>query len=180
MFAEDPWTSCHISALKLDQHLNMAINVDLNGLNHEGGGGRNGLSKSHLDFNPELFTNFMVYKSIEGWICLFDRMDFKVDLVCCIHLPLSALKNHPVIPNSLARIQETFPDIQMEDIVRLVPKTSSKFLRSGPDGVNLEHDLITGKLHVSDWIVGLGGIENAILEQFETPLLCLMLLKYFR
>ena len=104
-------------------------------------------------------------------------MGFKVDFVCCIHLPLSALKDHPVIPKSLKRIQETFPDIQMEDIVRLVPKTSSKFLRSGPDSVNLKHDLITGKLHVSDWIIGLGGIENAILQQFETPLFCLTLLK---
>ena len=177
MFAEDPWTSCHISALKLDQHLNMAINVDLNMLNNNGGGGRHGLSKTHLDFNPELYTNFMVYKSTEGWICLHDRMGFKVDFVCCIHLPLSALKNHPVIPKSLKRIKEIFPDIQMEDVVRLVPKTSSKFLRSG---VNLEHDLITGKLHISDWIVGLGGIENLILQQFETPLICLMLLKYFR
>ena len=180
MFAEDPWTSYHISALKLDGCLNMAINMDLNGLNHEGGGGRNGLSKTHLDFNPELFTNFMVYKSMEGWVCLFDRIGFKVDFVCCIHLPLSALKNHPVIPNLLKKIKETFPDIKMEDIVRLVPKTSSKFLRSGPYNVNLGNDLKTGQQHVSDWIFGLGGIENAILQQFETPLFCLMLLKYFR
>ena len=180
MFAEDQWTSCHISALKLDHHLNRAIHIDLNMLNNNGGGGRHGLSKEHLNFNPELYTNFMVYKSTEGWICLHDRMGFKVDFVCCIHLPLSALKNHPVIPKSLKRIQEIFPDIKMEDVVRLVPKTSSKFLRSGPDGVNLECDLITGKLHVSDWIVGLGGIENLILQQFETPLICLMLLKYFR
>jgi hypothetical protein len=34
--------------------------------------------------------------------------------------------------------------------------------------------------NVSDWVIGLGGIENKILEQFETPLLCLMMLKYFR
>ena len=180
MFAEDPWTSYHISALKLDQHLNMAINVDLNGLNHEGGGGRRGLSKTHLDFNPSMFTNFMIYKSTEGWICLNDRMGFKVDFVCCIHLPLSALKNHPFIPNSLKRIQKTFPDIQMDDIVCLVPKTSSKFLRSGPYNVILGSDLKTGQQHVSDWIIGLGGIENAILQKFETPLFCLMLLKYFR
>ena len=180
VFAEDPWTSYHISALKLDQKLNKAINVDFNGLNNNGGGGRHGLSKTHLDFNPELYTNFMVYKSPEGWICLHDRMGFKVDFVCCIHLPLSALKNHPVIPKSLKRIQETFPNIQMDDVVRLVPKTSSKFLRSGPYNVILGSDLKTGQQHVSDWIVGLGGIENAILQQFETPLFCLMLLKYFR
>ena len=180
MFTEDPWTSYHISALKLDQRLNRAINVDFNGLNNNGGGGRHGLSKTHLNFNPELYTNFMVYKSAEGWICLHDRMGFKVDFVCCIHLPLSALKNHPVIPKSLKRIQDTFPDIKMENIVRLVPKTSSKFLRSGPYYPFLGDDLKTGQKNVSDWIIGLGGIENAILEQFETPLLCLMLLKYFR
>ena len=38
MFAEGPWTSCHISAQKLDQHLNTAISWDLNMLNNSGGG----------------------------------------------------------------------------------------------------------------------------------------------
>ena len=130
MFSEDPWTTSYISALKLDQHLNMAISVDLNMLNNNGGASRNGLSKKNLDFNPELFTNFMIYKTTEGWRCLHDSMGFNVDFVCCIHLPLSALKNHPVIPNSLKKIQDTFPDMQMEDTVRLVPKTSPKFKRS--------------------------------------------------
>ena len=135
MFSEDPWTTNYISALKLDQHLNMAIHVDLNMLNNNGGSSRNGLSKNNLSFNPELFTNFMIYKTTEGWRCLHDSMGFKVDFVCCIHLPLSALKNHPVIPNSLKKIQDTFPDMQMEDTVRFVPKTSPKFKRSCPYNV---------------------------------------------
>ena len=52
MFSEDPWTTNYISALKLDQHLNMAINVDFNMLNNNGGGSRHGM-KNNLDFNPE-------------------------------------------------------------------------------------------------------------------------------
>ena len=66
----------------------------------------------------------------DGWICHHDSMSFKVDFVCCIHLPLSALKDHPVIPDSIMKIQDTFPNIQIEDMVRLVPKTSPKFQRS--------------------------------------------------
>ena len=130
MFSEDPWTTNYISALKLDQHLHMAIHSDLNMLKNNGGGGRHGLSKSNLDFNPELFSNFMIYKTTEGWKCHHYSMGFKVDFVCCIHLPLSALQDHPVIPNSIMKIQDTFPNIQMEDMVRLVPKTSPKFKRS--------------------------------------------------
>ena len=130
MFSEDPWTTNYISALKLDQHLNMAIHVDLNMLNNNGGSSRHGLSKNNLSFNPELFTNFMIYKTTEGWRCLHDSMGFNVDFVCCIHLPLSALKDHPVIPDSIMKIQDTFPNIQIEDMVRLVPKTSPKFQRS--------------------------------------------------
>ena len=57
----------HISAQKLDQYLNLAINLDLNMLNNNGGGGGHGLSKSHLDFNPDLFTNIMIMKTPEGW-----------------------------------------------------------------------------------------------------------------
>ena len=130
MFTEDPQrTTNYISALKIDQHLNTAMHRDLNMLNNNGGSSRGEL-KTNLNFNPGLFTNFMVYKSTEGWICLHDSMGFKIDFVCCIHLPLSALKNHPVIPNSLKKIQETFPDMPMEETVRLVPKTSPKFLRS--------------------------------------------------
>ena len=129
MFSEDPWTTNYISALKLDQHMNMAININLNMLN-TGGSSRNGLSKRNLDFDPELFSNFMIYKTTEGWKCHHDSMGFKVDFVCCIHLPLSALKDHPVIPDSIMKIQDTFPNIQIEDMVRLVPKTSPKFQRS--------------------------------------------------
>ena len=129
MFSEDPWTTNYISALKLDQHMHMAIDTNLNMLN-TGGGGRSGLSKKNLDFNPELFSNFMIYKTTEGWKCHHDSMGFKVDFVCCIHLPLSALKDHPVIPDSIMKIQDIFPNMQIEDMVRLVPKTSPKFQRS--------------------------------------------------
>ena len=130
MFTEDPQrTTNYISALKLDQHLNMAMNGNLNMLNNNGGSSRGGL-KTNLSFSPELFSNFMIYKSTDGWICLHDSMGFKVDFVCCIHLSLSALKHHPVIPTSLIKIQETFPNMQMEDTVRLVPKTSPKFMSS--------------------------------------------------
>ena len=130
MFTEDAQrTTNYISALKLDQHLNVAMNGDLNMLNNNGGSSRGGL-KTNLKFSPELFNNFMIYKSTDGWICLHDSMGFKVDFVCCIHLSLSALKHHPVIPHSLMKIQETFPNMQMEDSVRLVPKTSPKFMRS--------------------------------------------------
>ena len=59
MFTEDPQrTTNYISALKLDQHLTMAMNGDLNMLNNNGGSSRGGL-KTSLNFNPELFTNFM-------------------------------------------------------------------------------------------------------------------------
>ena len=107
-------------------------------------------------------------------------MGFKVDFVCCIHLPMSALKNHPVIQKSLERVQNTFPNIKFEDLVRLVPKTSPRFLKTSPSDVNLHYQQYTGKLQVSDWVLGFGSIENAILNQFETPLICLMLLKYYR
>ena len=130
MFTEDPQrTTNYISALKLDQHLNVAMNGDLNMLNNNGGSSQGSL-KTNLNFSPQLFSNFMIYKSTDGWICLHDSMGFKVDFVCCIHLPLSALKDHPVIPDSIMKIQDTFPNIQMEDMVRLVPKTSPKFQRS--------------------------------------------------
>jgi hypothetical protein len=130
MFTEDPQgTTNYISGLKLDQHLNLAMNRDLNMLNNNGGSRRGGL-KSNLDFSPKLFTNFMIYKSTDGWKCFHDSLGFKVDLVCCINLSLSALKSQPVIPYSLMKIREIFPDMQMEDTVRLVPKTSPKFIRS--------------------------------------------------
>ena len=111
---------------------------------------------------------------------IHDTMGFKVDLVCCIHLPISAIKNHPVIPKSLEKIKNTFPSIQFEDLVRLVPKTSPRFLKTSPSDVNLQYQQYIGKLQVSDWVLGFGSIENAILNQFETPLVCLMLLKYYR
>lgn len=143
------------------------------------GGGNSGL-KNNLNFNPELFTNFMMYKCNEGWNYLYDSMGFKVDFVCCIHLHLSALKTHPVIPKSLNRIQETFPNIKIDDeIVRLVPKTSPKFKRQCQYNV-IQHGTYASQMNVSDWIIGLGGIENKILQQFETPLICLMLLKFYR
>ena len=59
MFAEKDG-AFHVSAQKLDQHLNMAVNMDLNMLNNNGGGGRNGLSKSYFEFNSDLFTNFIL------------------------------------------------------------------------------------------------------------------------
>lgn len=178
MFAEKDG-AFHISAQKLDQHLNMAVNMDLNMLNNSGGNG--GLSKKHLDFSSDLFTNFFIYKSDEGWTSIHDTMKFKVDLVCCIHLPLSALENHPIIPSSLKSILRVFPGINFnDDIVRLVPKTSPLFLKSSKSGVNLRDQQHTQKLQVSDWVLGLGSIENKILQQFETPILCLMLLKYLR
>ena len=134
MFTEDPqWTTNYISALKLDRHFIEALNRDLNMLNNIGSS--RGKLKTNLDLSPEFFTNFMIYKYTDGWMCLHDSMGFKVDFVCCIHLPLSALKNHPIIPSSLMKIQETFPDMQMEDTVRLVPKTSPKFIRSRAEGV---------------------------------------------
>ena len=102
------------------------MNGDLNMLNNNGGSSQGGL-KTNLNFRPELFSNFMIYKSTEGWTCHHDSMGFKLDTVCCIHLPLSALKNHPVIPNSLKKIQEIFPGLKIEDIVRLVPKLSFRF-----------------------------------------------------
>ena len=81
MFTEDPQrTTNYISALKLDQHLTMAMNGDLNMLNNNGGSSQGGL-KTNLNFNPELFTNFMIYKSTDGWICHHDSMSFKVDFV---------------------------------------------------------------------------------------------------
>ena len=180
MFAEKDG-AFHISAQKLDQQLNMAVMVDLNMLNNNGGGGNGGLSKRNLDFCSDLFTNFFIYKSDEGWTSIHETMKFKVDLVCCIHLPLSALENHPIIPSSLKSILSVFPDINFnDDIVRLVPKTSPLFLKSSESGVNLRYQQHTQKLQVSDWVLGLGSIENKILQQFETPMLCLMLLKYFR
>ena len=40
--------------------------------------------------------------------------------------------------------------------------------------------ILASQRNVSDWVIGLGGIENMILKHFETPLICLMLLKYLR
>ena len=97
--------------------------------------------------------------------------------VCCIHLPMSAVKKHPVIPKSLERIKNTFPSIEFEDLVRLVPKTSPRFLKTGASDVNLQYQEAIGKLQVSDWVLGFGSIENKILNQFETPFVCLILLK---
>ena len=165
MFSEDPWTKYHINAAKLAQHLHCAIAIDLS-----------------IGSRPDhLFTNFMIYKSTEGWTCHHESMGFTLDTVCCIHLPLSALKNHPVIPNSLKRIQETFPDLKIEDVVRLVPKLSPRFGGNHSKKVDYEReDLKKMSIQDKDWVLGFGSIENSILQQFETPVICLMLLKYFR
>ena len=164
MFSEDPETKYHINAAKLAKHLHMHMAIDLS----------IGTERNHL------FTNFMIYKSTEGWTCHHDSMGFKLDTVCCIHLPLSALKNHPVIPLSLKRIQETFPDLKIEDIVRLVPKLSPRFQTKHPKKVDYEKEDFKTAIENKDWVLGFGNIENSILQQFETPVLCLMLLKYFR
>ena len=173
MFSEDPEKKYQISAPKLDQHLHCAISIDLNRFNESGRSDR-------IDFDCKFFSNFMIYKSTEGWTCHNDSMGFKLDTVCCIHLPLSSLKNHPVIPNSLKKIQETFPDLKVEDIVRLVPKLSPRFEKNHSKKVNFEKKDLKISIQDSDWVLGFGSIENSILQQFETPVLCLMLLKYFR
>ena len=66
MFAEKDG-AYHISAQKLDKRLRVAVPMDLNSLNSGGGGGNNGLSKQHIRFNCDFFTNIMIYKSSEGW-----------------------------------------------------------------------------------------------------------------
>ena len=164
MFSEDPWTKYHINAAKLAKHLHCAIAIDLD--------------SGHEKNNQ--FTNFMIYKSTEGWTCHHDSMGFKLDTVCCIHLPLSALKYQPVIPQSLKKIQQTFPDLKIEDVVRLVPKLSPRFGRNHSKVDYERHDLEKNSIQDKDWVLGFGSIENSILQQFETPVLCLMLLKYFR
>ena len=174
MFSEDPGTKFHINAAKLAQHLHCAIAIDLNRFNESG-------RTDRIDFDCKFFSNFMIYKSAEGWTCQHDSMGFKLDTVCCIHLPLSALKNHPVIPNSLKKIQKTFPDLKIEDIVRLVPKLSPRFGRNHSKKVDYEREnLKKMSIEDKDWVLGFGSIENSILQQFKTPVLCLMLLKYFR
>ena len=174
MFSEDPEEKHQISAPKLGQHLHCAIFSDLNMFNESGSSGR-------IGFDCKFFSNFMIYKSTEGWTCHHDSMGFKLDTVCCIHLPLSALKNHPVIPHSLKKIQETFPDLKIEDIVRLVPKLSPRFGRNHSKKVDYEREnLKKMSIEDKDWVLGFGSIENSILQQFETPVLCLMLFKYFR
>ena len=63
MFSEDPGTKYHINAAKLAKHLHMHMAIDLS----------IGTERNHL------FTNFMIYKSTEGWTCHHDSIGFKLD-----------------------------------------------------------------------------------------------------
>ena len=178
----------HVSAYKLDQLRNTAVSLDLNSLNSGGGGGRNTFL-NYIDFNCDMFADTMIYKTAEGWASISHTLGFKLDLVTAIQLPLSALNHHPTIPKSLERIKTIFPEIQVDNVVQLVPKTSPGFSRSNTNARNN----VWGNLDsldpqandnfynpkVSDWVIGLGSLENEILHQFDTPAQCLMLLKYF-
>ena len=166
----------HLSAGKLEYLVSKAVTLDLNSLNSGGGGGTSGL-KQQVDFNPNMFVDIMAFKTEEGWNYFQKKVGFAVDIVPCIHLPLIALEDHPTIMKSIKRITRIFPNLSMENIIRLVPKTSPKF----QNVVNIPSGRHSSRIPdiVSDWVLGLGDVENAILKNFEAPALCLMLLKYF-
>ena len=166
----------HISGKKITLLLLNAISNELNALNTMGGG-TGGLKQTNR-FECQMFRNFLMYKTEEGWASAIQPLNFNVDLAACIQLPMHALKEHPTIVQSLKKIRNIFPNLEIENVVRLVPKTSPRFYKEhNIDYANYDYE--SKEDRKSDWVLGLGGVENMILQHFETPTNCLMLLKYF-
>ena len=180
-----------VSADKLDQSLRMAIFQELNSLNTQSNGSGN--LKENFSFDCDSCPEILVYRCDEGWEYVVHPKKFHLDLATCIQLPVSVLKGHPTIPNTLARLLRVFPEIEEEKFVRLVPKSSPRFSQSQTQSqffqtqpiqnsciltVPLSQRDFSKDLRLSDWVLGFGGIENHILAKFDTPCKCLMLLKY--
>ena len=125
IFAEDGETY-HVSAYKLDQIVRKAVIMDLNNLNNESGSGTREL-KQYIVFDLNMWTDTLAYPADEGWPSHSHNIAFKVDIVSCIQLPLANLTAHPTITKTIKNIKNIFPDIPIEDIVRLVPKMSPRF-----------------------------------------------------